>query len=145
MTTTIQYCGSGGRVQTIGARRIAVTLSVALMMCASAPGHSTTPQQLHEAATQGALQSVTEAALQDAERETKIEKSKLRIVSAESVTWSDGSLGCPQEDTMYSQALVPGFRVLIQAGERQLDYHASADGGMVLCPPERAMPPVPND
>lgn len=109
------------------------------------PADSATPQQPVGTAAEGALETAIEAALQNALHLTKIVKSKLRIVSTESVTWPDGSLGCPQEDTMYSQALVPGFRIVIQAGERQLDYHASTDGGLVLCPPERATPPARND
>jgi hypothetical protein len=142
MTDAIQDRTPGGRVPAIRTRSIVATISVALITCASAPANAATSQQPDGAAAVAALEAATEAALQDAAHSTKIVKPKLRIVSAEPVTWSDGSLGCPQEDTMYSQALVPGFRIVIKAGERQLDYHASADGGLVLCPPERAMPPV---
>ena len=63
--------------------------------------------------------------------------------SAESVTWSDGSLGCPQPGVMYTQALVPGWRVRLRGPAGEMDYHASLRGAQVLCPLGRATPPVP--
>lgn len=90
-------------------------------------------------------QSITDAALADAARQTGLSRSELKIVSSEPVTWRDGSLGCPEPGMAYSDALVPGFRVRILAGGRELDYHASARGGLVLCPPGRAVEPLPSD
>jgi len=145
MTPAVQHSESGSRVQAIRLRRMAMTLSVALMTCAWASVNSATPQEPSEAAATGVMEATIEAALHDAVRETKIERSLLQIISAKPVTWSDGSLGCPDEITKYSQSPVPGFHILIQAGTRQLEYHASADGGLVLCPPDRAMPPVAKD
>jgi hypothetical protein len=66
-----------------------------------------------------------------------------RVLSTESVTWSDGSLGCPQPDRMYTQALVRGWRIRVAAGGQELDYHASARGAWLWCPPGRERPPVP--
>ena len=91
------------------------------------------------------LHSVTEAALADAVRQTGVDRSKLSIVRAEMVTWRDGSLGCPQPGMQYMQALVPGFRVQIQAGDKVLDYHASLRGSLALCPAGRAVEPLPGD
>ena len=91
------------------------------------------------------LESVTEAALVDAEKLTGVRRNLLEVLSAESVTWSDGSLGCPMPGMMYTQALVPGYRVRIQAGGKELDYHAGRFGAPVLCPAERAIPPIAAD
>jgi hypothetical protein len=68
--------------------------------------------------------------------------AELRVLSAEPVTWGDGSLGCPEEGMMYTQALVPGYRIRVQVQGRVLDYHASRDGRLVLCPEWRAVPPL---
>jgi hypothetical protein len=38
------------------------------------------------------------------------------------VTWSDGALGCPAPGRFYTQALVPGFRVQLEAGGERFDY-----------------------
>ena len=66
------------------------------------------------------------------------------VAAAEAVTWSDGSLGCPQPDRMYTQALVRGWRIRVAAAGQDLDYHASILGNWVLCPPGRAKAPVPD-
>ena len=88
------------------------------------------------------LQSAIDDALTDAARRTGLKRAELEVLSAEAVTWSDGSLGCPQPGMMYTQALVPGFRVRIQAGGQEFDYHAGRIGVAAPCPPERAQAPV---
>ena len=79
-------------------------------------------------------------ALKDAAHLTGIAASKLKVTASERVTWLDGSLGCPDPALMYTQELVPGFRIRIEAGSRMLDYHADVRGTLILCPPERAAP-----
>ena len=44
---------------------------------------------------------------------------------------------------MYTQALVPGYRIVLQAGEQTLNYHAMSRGKPVFCPASRVLPPVP--
>ena len=89
------------------------------------------------------LKAMVEAALDDAARRTKIDRTKLTVLSAESVTWSDGSLGCPAPGMAYTQALVPGYRIRIQAGVEVLDYHAGRLGHLVLCAKGRSVEPAP--
>jgi hypothetical protein len=55
------------------------------------------------------------------------------VIRDQAVTWSDGSLGCPQPGMMYTQALVPGYWVVLQVGEVEYDYHAAESGYFVLC------------
>lgn len=88
------------------------------------------------------LQSMTEAALDEATRQTKLDRARLKVISAEYVTWADGSLGCPQPGMAYTQALVPGYRIRVQAGVEVLDFHASRRGQLVLCPSGRSAEPV---
>jgi hypothetical protein len=84
-----------------------------------------------------------QVALADAARRSGIEAAELVVDSAEDVSWLDGSLGCPAPDLMYTQALVPGYRIRIVAAGRTLDYHADTRGEMLLCPRERAVDPSP--
>jgi len=90
------------------------------------------------------LQSVIDAALADAVQRTGLKQSELEVLSAEAVTWSDGSIGCPQPGLMYTQALVPGYRVRVRvrAGTETLEYHAGRNGAPTFCPAERVVPPV---
>lgn len=92
-----------------------------------------------------ALQSLTAAALADAAQRTGLDTSALKVISAEAVTWPDGSLGCPVPGMLYTMALVPGYRVRIQAGSEGLHYHASARGAMILCSAALAIEPSPLD
>jgi hypothetical protein len=39
------------------------------------------------------------------------------VVQAEAVTWPDGALGCPEPGIVYTQALVPGYWVVVEAEE----------------------------
>jgi hypothetical protein len=91
------------------------------------------------------LAQVTRSALADAAGRTGLAPDALRVLSAEAVTWSDGSLGCPQPGMMYTQALVPGYRVRIEAGAQVLDYHAGRSGAPALCPADRNVEPIPAD
>lgn len=79
-------------------------------------------------------QAVRDALTADATKRSGLGADKLAIVSAEKTTWNDGALGCPQPGQMYTQAIVPGYRVWVRAGERMLIYHTSETGQLVLCP-----------
>jgi hypothetical protein len=89
------------------------------------------------------LEQATQAALADAAQRGSVAVTALSVTSAEPATWRDGSLGCPEPDRMYTMALVPGYRIRIQSGSQSLDYHASARGALLLCPPGRAQDPLP--
>jgi hypothetical protein len=90
------------------------------------------------------LQSMTDAALTDAARRTGLKREELKVLGAEAVTWPDGSIGCPRPGMVYTQALVPGYRVRIEARGQVLDYHAGMSRQPVFCPAEFARDPAPN-
>jgi len=89
------------------------------------------------------LAGAVQAARADAARRIGVAADALTLVSAEAVTWSDGSLGCPQPGMAYTQALVPGYRIVLRGPAGELDYHASARGALVLCPEGRGVAPLP--
>jgi hypothetical protein len=62
-----------------------------------------------------------------------IEADAVTVVQAVAVTWPDGSLGCPEPGMMYTQALVDGTFVLLEAGGRQYQYHGGDP--LFLCEP----------
>ncbi|MGL5863983.1 MAG: hypothetical protein ACRCY9_22300, partial [Phycicoccus sp.] len=49
------------------------------------------------------------------------------------VTWTDGSLGCPQKGMSYTQAEVSGEVLVVRAGGTTLQYHARVGGPFVYC------------
>ncbi|MDQ3699787.1 MAG: hypothetical protein M3442_02580 [Chloroflexota bacterium] len=73
-------------------------------------------------------------AVMDAATRYGVPPAQVRIVQVVEREWSDGSLGCPEPGRMYTQAIIPGYLVELEAGGRRLEYHA--DGGprvIVLC------------
>jgi hypothetical protein len=87
------------------------------------------------------LQSIVAAAKQDA-MARGLPAQAIVVQSAQRVTWPDGSLGCPEPHMQYTQALVPGWRVILRVADAIYYYHAAANGHLVLCPRERATDPV---
>ena len=91
------------------------------------------------AGMQDAPQEKIEAALDDAAQRLSVPRERIEVVSAERVTWRDGSIGCPAPGMMYTQALVPGYRIVLRADGRTLNYHATDRGWPAFCPAERVV------
>lgn len=62
-----------------------------------------------------------------------VDASQVQVVAAEAVIWSDGSIGCPEPGMMYTQALVPGYRVVVEVDGEALHFHAAETGGFRFC------------
>lgn len=45
------------------------------------------------------------------------------VVSVEERDWPDGARGLPEPGMMYTQAIVPGHRIVLAVGERRFAYH----------------------
>ena len=75
-------------------------------------------------------------ALAKADLQSRVKTLKaedIHVVSAAEVTWNDGSLGCPEPGMMYTMALVPGYRIVLESGGVQYDYHGGRSGKPRLC------------
>jgi hypothetical protein len=62
-----------------------------------------------------------------------IDPATVTLVSLEPTTWSDGSLGCPAPDMMYTQALVDGYLIIVESGGETFEYHTSSMTSFVRC------------
>jgi len=124
----------------------AAALLIALTLAACAGEAATTsppdaspapasPDETAEPATPTA--DISEAGLAAlvarAAEEAGVAIDEVRVVSAEEVTWPDGSLGCPEPGQAYTQALVPGFRVVLEIGGDELNFHAAQGGEFRFC------------
>jgi hypothetical protein len=85
--------------------------------------------------------TLVDKAVADALRRTGV---TAEVVDVQRVTWSNGSVGCPQKGMLYTDKLVPGWRIVVKAGDRSLAYHAAERGDPFYCPPERARKPLPD-
>jgi hypothetical protein len=87
----------------------------------SAPVTGETPLELLEA-----IQSDLAARSGSASEE-------MHLIRDQAVTWSDGSLGCPQPGVFYTQAPVNGYWVVLQVEGKEYDYRASESRYFLLC------------
>ncbi|MEZ5474990.1 MAG: hypothetical protein R3E72_08305 [Steroidobacteraceae bacterium] len=108
-------------------------------------------------ATERVPKSLRAAVLQHARTGLADKRGSLVIKSARRVTWNDGSMGCPQPGMFYTQALVPGYLLVVSDGDREIAYHTDLKRNYLRCdqplspramreqakPP--AAPPQPSD
>lgn len=99
------------------------------------------------AATQPPLDAVIPAAAierlrGEAARAAGVSLDAVRVLESEAVTWPDSGLGCsgPEESTL--QVLTPGYRVVLEADGRTLEYRGDRRGHFSLCPAGRGGPPA---
>jgi len=85
-------------------------------------------------------ESLIDIAKQDLAQRLAVPASDISVVDAREVTWSDGSLGCPQPGMMYAQVLTPGYLVKLVYDGREYEYHAGKDKALSLC--KNPSPPV---
>jgi hypothetical protein len=86
-------------------------------------------------------QTILEPILKEAATLAKVGRDELVIVRGESVVWNDGSLGCPEPGMIYTQALVNGYWVVIEAAGQKYDFRVGGRGSFRLCPAGQGRPP----
>lgn len=62
-----------------------------------------------------------------------VDASAVTVAGYAEVTWSDGSLGCPQPGMMYTQALVPGHQLILEVDGELASYHSARDKPFSYC------------
>lgn len=86
---------------------------------------------------------VRRAVVKDAAQRFMVTESAVVLTRAEQVTWSDGSLGCHQPGGIYTQMIVPGFRVVAKTEDRELVYHTDSRGHVIACANSSRTGPAP--
>jgi hypothetical protein len=56
---------------------------------------------------------------------------EIKLVSTEAVEWPDGCLGVQEEGLACTQVIIPGFRVVLEANGRQMEYRTNEDGTQI--------------
>lgn len=74
-----------------------------------------------------------EDAIADLSERLDLRPTEISVVESRQVEWPDGSLGCPEEGRLYTQAIVDGAQVLLDAEGRIYDYRVDADGNIRFC------------
>ena len=73
------------------------------------------------------------AAIEDTARREGVPPEQVVVAAWSPVTWTDGSLGCPQEGMSYTQALVEGELLILRVGAELFQYHARTGGPFTYC------------
>lgn len=55
---------------------------------------------------------------------------QIRLVSTEAVDWPDGCLGIQEPGIACTEAIIPGFRIVLEARDRQFEYRTNQDGSI---------------
>lgn len=73
------------------------------------------------------------SAIVDAAERTGVAASDIEVVEFAMVTWPDGAIGCPEPGMLYTQALVDGYRIVLDADGTLLTYHGATGADPFLC------------
>lgn len=74
---------------------------------------------------------VAKAVLRDLARRQGILTKELKIIDYNQQTWRNGCLELPQADELCTQALVPGWRIVVSNGKQNWVYHTNQTGSAV--------------
>jgi len=88
------------------------------------------------------LEPFVSQARNDLARRIEIDEAEITVIDAEFVTWPNSALGCPEPDMMYTQALVPGYRIRLRADGALHHYHGANGRPPSHCPAERVTEPA---
>jgi len=72
------------------------------------------------------------AAMQALANAQGIPLDQITLVSTEAVDWPNGCLGVEQPGVACTEAIVPGFRIILAAGDQEYEYHTNQDGSLVV-------------
>jgi hypothetical protein len=79
------------------------------------------------------LQKIIAQAQADLAQRLAIPVDQVEFVEAQSVTWPDNSLGCPQPGMAYLQVQVDGLLIRLRATDRLYEYHGGGNRPPFLC------------
>jgi hypothetical protein len=80
-----------------------------------------------------APEDVLSPIIADVAERTGAEPAEIEVLRSQSITWNDGSLGCPKPGMGYTQALVEGYWVVLSYQGQEFDYRLDKGEAFFLC------------
>ncbi len=68
----------------------------------------------------------------------KLTPDQIHLVSSEAVTWPDGCMGIQRIGVLCTKNQIPGYRIVLEAGGQQYEFHTNQDGSMLV--PAQGLP-----
>lgn len=79
------------------------------------------------------LDDAVELAVQDAAGEHGVAPDAVEVVRADEVDWPDGARGCPRDGEVYTQAVAPGYLIVVEVDGQRVRYHAGEGEAPFRC------------
>jgi hypothetical protein len=79
------------------------------------------------------VQVAIDEAVVELARELDVDPDAIELTGVGSMTWSDGSLGCPEDGMMYTQALVSGYLFIVEVDGKPYEIHTNGLSHYVVC------------
>jgi hypothetical protein len=97
------------------------------------PDRSLTPSSVQPSLEPGASasgsidlpQSIIDPVVAEVARLAGVPADQVTVISAEEVTFPDGSLGCPVPGMAYTQVLTDGYKIVAEAGGKTYDFRGT--------------------
>jgi len=88
------------------------------------------PQSLpnSQEASQSKVGSIITAVLEEASQRSELSMSDFEEIIAKRKTWPDSCLGIEKPGQICTQALVPGWQIILSDGSQSWVYHTATDG-----------------
>jgi hypothetical protein len=75
-------------------------------------------------------------------QELNLPVRRIRLVEVKFYTWEDTSLGCPVAGETYAEGTIDGYRIVLEAGDKQYIFHTDFDRAL---PCDAANEKLPSD
>jgi len=82
------------------------------------------------------LTAAQQAAITAVSKTLNVPPGQITLISTEAVEWPDGCLGVHRIDVMCTQAVVPGFKMMLEANGRTYEVHTNENGSSVVIVPD---------
>ena len=82
--------------------------------------------------TQSCEDNSIEIARRDLAAQLSVEVESIAVVSSEAEQWPDACLGAAKPGTVCAQVITPGFKIVLESGGKQYEYHTDNGTRAVL-------------
>jgi hypothetical protein len=118
-------------------RKVLVGISLMILLlgaCSPQAQPTELPGEIPEEATQESENSsaAAEAAISALAKNLGLDESQIKVISAEAVDWPDACLGITQKGIACAQVITPGYKIILEADGKQVEYHTDETGDVVL-------------
>ncbi|MEO8355793.1 MAG: hypothetical protein ABI621_07755 [Chloroflexota bacterium] len=114
---------------------VSITLMILIMSACSPQAQPTDlPPVIEEQVTQisADLTPTLRAVVSALSQNLGLAADQINLISTEAVDWPDSCLGISMDGIACAQAITSGFRVILEADGRQVEYRTNEDGTVIL-------------